>query len=102
MTARPAGPIVLVHRDVTCDDCHEVAEITTDGISAYTESHGYEYVGGSREGTMVSTLCPVLVDRRDGEPCYGTLLLDLGEESAWMPASSDLLARLALAGRLDV
>lgn len=101
---RPAAPLVLVHREVTCPDCHRDAYVTTDGTSAYTESVGLEYVGGSREGTIVSTLCPapdIHDSHPDAAPCYGTLLVDLSEEAAWEPASSELLARLSLAGRLD-
>jgi hypothetical protein len=102
MTAPLGAPLVLVHREVTCPDCHRDAYVTTDGTSAYTESVGLEFVGGSREGTIVSTLCPA-PERHDPEGvCRGTLLVDLGEEEAWEPASSELLARLSLAGRLEV
>lgn len=106
MTGPLGAPIVLVHREVTCPDCHRDAYVTTDGTSAYTEAVGLEFVGGSREGTIVSTLCPApdphQADGLELSACRGTLLVDLGEEEAWEPASSELLARLALAGRLDV
>lgn len=104
MIAKPGAPIVLVSREVPCDDCHEIATVTTDGTSAYTESRGLEFVGGSREGTgtIVSTLCPAPDPHGDGGACHGTLLVDLGEEEAWTPATSELLARMSLAERLDV